>query len=196
MMLGYPHMEQSPPDLPDLNEIRLWRTRLDWSQQKLGRMCGLSQSYINKLERGEANPGYKAVKKMFETMKQHYLKEGKEKKMASDLMLGNVAYVSTRSTVEEARKLMIRNDYSQLPVIDNGVMKGSITDRRLITLDPAQKDIRVGKVMEPKFPIVSPDAKLETIRHILADYQAVLIDKGEGQYAIVTKHTLLKAAKF
>jgi predicted transcriptional regulator len=50
--------------------------------------------------------------------------------------------------------------------------------------------------MEPKFPIVSADTKLETIRHMLADFQAVLIDKGYGQYGIITKNKLLKAAKF
>lgn len=189
-------VEQSPPGLPDLNEIRIWRAKLGWSQQKLGRMCGISQSYVNKLERGEANPGYKVVKIIFETIEQHHLKGNMEKRTASDLMLGNVAYVSTHSTVEEARRLMIKNDYSQLPVIDNGTVKGSITDRKLITIDPSQKEIKIGKVMEPKFPIISPDTKLETVKHILADVPAVLVDKGERQYGIITKHTLLKAAKF
>jgi len=159
-------------------------------------MCGLSQSYVNKLERGEANPGYKAVKKMFEAMKQHLLKANVEKRTASDLMLGNVTFVSTHTTVEEARKLMIRTDYSQLPVIDNGIVKGSITDRRLVTLEPSQRGLKVGKVMEPKFPLVSPGTRLETVKHMLADVPAVLVEKGEGQYGIITKHALLKAAKF
>lgn len=189
-------VEQSPPDLPDLNEIRIWRTKLGWSQQKLGRMCGISQSYVNKLERGEANPGYKVVKIIFETIEQHHLKGNLEKRTASDLLLGNVAYVSTHSKVEEARRLMIKNDYSQLPVIDNGTVKGSITDKKLITIEPSQREIKIGKVMEPKFPIISPDTKLETVKHMLADVPAVLVDKGERQYGIITKHDLLKAAKF
>ena len=188
-----------PPDLPDLNEIRIWRLRMGWSQQKLGRMCGLSQSYINKLERGEANPGYNVVKNIFEIMKQQHLKERKiDKRTASDLMLGNAVSVTTKTRVEEARKIMIRYDYSQLPVIDNGIIKGSITDRTLVTIDPSQsKGLKVGEVMEAKFPVVSQDTKLETVKHMLADVQAVLVDKGDKQqYGIITKHTLLKAAKF
>jgi predicted transcriptional regulator len=189
-------MEPGPADLPDLNEVRIWRTRLGWSQQKLGRMCGVSQSYVNKVERGEANPGYKSVKRIFEIMKEHYLKADVEKRTASDLMLGNAVSVSTQSTIQEARKLMIRYDYSQLPVIDNGIVKGSITERTLITLDPTTAGKKVGEVMESKFPVVSADTKLETIKHMLADFQAVLVDKGEGQYGITTKHRLLKAARF
>lgn len=189
-------VEEALPQLPDLNEVRIWRVRLGWSQQKLGRMCGLSQSYINKLERGEANPGYKIVKHIFEVMKQHYLKSKEEKKTAADLMLGSVAYVTTSDTIEEARKIMIKHDYSQLPVIDNGIVKGSITDRKLIALDPAQKGSKISSVMEARFPVVSLDTKLDTVRHILADAQAVLVDKGDKQYGIITKHTLLKAAKF
>lgn len=188
--------QESPPDLPDLYEIRIWRAKIGWSQQKLGRMCDLSQSYVNRLERGEANPGYKVVKRIFETIKQHHFRGKVEKRKASDLMLGNAAYVSTHSTVEEARRLMIKNDYSQLPVIDNGIVKGSITDRKLITIDPAQKGIKMSTAMEPKFPIISPETKLETVKQMLADVPAVLVDKGDRQFGIITKHTLLKEAKF
>jgi predicted transcriptional regulator len=184
------------PDLPDLHEVRVIRVRLGWSQQKLARACGLSQSYVNKLERGEANPGYKVVKKIFEIMKQQQTRAGMEKRTAADLMLGDVEYVSTNSTVEEARRLMIKYDYSQLPVIDNGIVKGSITDRKLITLDPSKKGLKIKSVMEPKFHVISPDTKLETVKHMLADLPAVLVDKGDKQYGIITKHTLLKAAKF
>jgi predicted transcriptional regulator len=113
-------------------------------------------------------------------------------------MLGNVVYVSTATKVEEARKIMIRHDFSQLPVIDNGIIKGSITDRTMVNIDPSQsKGLKVGEVMEAKFPVVSPETKLETVKHMLADVQAVLVDKGDRQqYGIITKHTLLKAARF
>ena len=49
--------------------------------------------------------------------------------------------------------------------------------------------------MHAKFPTVSPDTKLETSKHILADVPAVPVDKDDEQYGIITKHTLLKAAK-
>src|SRR2546428_829210 len=47
----------------------------------------------------------------------------------------------------------------------------------------------------PLFPVVDPDTKLETLRHLLDEYHAVLVDKGNKDYGIVTKHDLLKAMK-
>jgi predicted transcriptional regulator len=159
-------------------------------------MSGLSQSYINKLERGEANPGYKLVKNMFDMMRRQELKGGIDKRTAGDLMVGNAVFVSTATTVEQARKLMIRHDYSQLPVIESGIIKGSITDRTVVSLDQSKRGSTVGEIMEAKFPVVSPETKLETVKHMLADVPAVLVDKGDRQYGIITKHTLLRAAKF
>ena len=54
-------------------------------------------------------------------------------------MAKNVEYVTSNQTVEDARTLMIKNDYSQLPVIDNGVVKGSVTDRLLVRLAESDK---------------------------------------------------------
>ena len=90
---------------------------------------------------------------------------------------------------------MIKNDFSQLPVIDNGIVKGSITDRLLVRLGESGRVSRIREIMEKRFPVVDPDTKLETLRHLLDEYHAVLIDKGNKDYGIVTKHDLLKAMK-
>ena len=55
--------------------------------------------------------------------------------------------------------------------------------------------MRIRDLMERKFPIVDPDTKLETLRCLLQEYAAVLVDRGGRQYGIVTKHDLLKAMK-
>jgi predicted transcriptional regulator len=112
-----------------------------------------------------------------------------------------VEYVTSNQTVEEAKKLMIKNDYSQLPVIDNGIVKGSITDRLLVrqktaTSAAAPRQVKVRDIMERRFPVVDPDTKIETLRHLLEEYHAVLVDKGKKEYGIVTKHDLLRAIKY
>jgi predicted transcriptional regulator len=114
---------------------------------------------------------------------------------ASDIMATNVEHVSTSQTVEDALKLMLRNDYSQLPVIDHGIVKGSITDRQLLRhVDSTNsRQAKIRDVMERRFPVVDPDTKLETLRHLLDEYHAVLVDKGNKEYGIVTKHDLLRA---
>jgi predicted transcriptional regulator len=184
-------------DLPDLAEIRVIRRQLGWTQHGLARATGLSQSFINKIERSEADPGYRTAKKIFQTLQDGLAKKKRpaENKTAHDIMATNVEYVTSSQTVEEARKLMIRNDFSQLPVMDNGIVKGSITDRLLVRQDGSDRQSKVRDVMERKFPVVDPDTKLETLRHLLDEYHAVLVDKGNKEYGIVTKHDILKSMK-
>ena len=183
-------------NLPDLAEIRIIRKQIGWTQRELATATGLSQSFINKIERNEADPGYRTAKKIFQTLR-HAVDRRKtidKCKTALDVMALNVESVSTNQTVEDARKLMLKNDYSQVPVIDNGLVKGSITDRMLMSLDAGDmKSTKVRGVMERKFPIVDPDTKVETLRYLLYEYAAVLVNRGSRQYGIVTKHDLLRA---
>jgi len=187
----------SSMDLPDLAEIRVIRKEVGWTQRELARATGLSQSYINKIERNEADPGYMTAKRIFQTLHDAVTsnKRPADKKICKDIMAMNVEYVTSNQTVKEARKLMIKNDYSQIPVIDNGLVKGSVTDRLLVKLTQSDSDSKVQDIMERRFPIVDPDTKLETLRHLLDEYHAVLVDKGNREYGIVTKHDLLKAIK-
>jgi predicted transcriptional regulator len=189
----------APVELPDLAEIRILRKRLGWTQRELAKATGLSQSFINKIERNEADPGYRTAKRIFQTLQDALAKKKRttEMKTASDIMAMNVELVSSSQTVEDALKLMLRNDYSQLPVIDNGIVKGSITDRQLLrhSASPNSKQAKIRDVMERRFPVVDSDTKLETLRHLLDEYHAVLVDKGNKEYGIVTKHDLLKAIK-
>ena len=184
-------------DLPDLAEIRVARKQLGWTQRELARATGLSQSFINKIERNEADPGYRTAKRILQTLVEALTRKKRQghTKTAQDVMCVNVESVASSQTVEQARTLMIKNDYSQLPVIDNRMVKGSITDRLLVRLAESDGRSRIRNIMERKFPIVGPDTKLETLRHLLDEYHAVLVDKGNKEYGIVTKHDLLKAMK-
>jgi predicted transcriptional regulator len=160
-MTGDGH-HHSPIDLPDLAEIRVIRKQLGWTQRELAKATGLSQSFINNIERNEADPGYRTAKKVFQTLSQAVDKRKTtvKNKTALDVMAMNVESVTTSQTLEDARKLMLKNDFSQLPVIDNGLVKGSITDRKLMSLDlDDMKSTKIRIVMERKFPIVDPDTK-------------------------------------
>jgi predicted transcriptional regulator len=186
------------PSLPDIEEVKIIRERLGMTQRKLARACDISQSFINKIERNEANPGYKTVKIIFEALNEganrNYNQSKDSSKAAKDVMVNSVENVSTKDSVEDARKKMLKYGYSQLAVIDSEIVKGSITDRLIISLKKEKEEgAKVGQVMGKKFPIVSPETKLETISHILGEHPAVLVDRGEKQYSIVTKHDLLKA---
>lgn len=184
-------------ELPDLNEIAIARTRLGWNQKTLAKHCNLSQSFITKIETGQANPSYRTVKVIFRMLNEGSRKAAKSERItAGDIMIGDADFVSSSDTIEEARRRMIRNDYSQLPVIDHGRVKGFITDKIFLSLDDSSKGLKIEKVIEKNFRVVQMDTKLETIRHLLAQYPALLVDKGERQYGIITKHDILKTQKY
>ena len=182
-------------NLPDLVEIRILRTRLGWTQRRLAQATGLSQSFINKIETNEADPGFKTAKTIFHALSVALSKSDDEVKTARDIMSRHVEYVSSGHTLEVARKIMIKNDYSQLPVIDNGLVKGCITDRLLMSLADSDSHRKVSDFMGKKLPVVDPDTKLETIRLLLDEYPAVLVDKGAKEHGIVTKHDVIKSMK-
>ena len=178
-------------ELPDLAEIRIIRKQLGLTQRELARATGFSQSFINKIERNEADPGYRAAKRIFKTLQDATSRRTSDSSIARDVMTTNVDQVSSAQTVEDAIKLMLKKHYSQLPVIDNGIVKGSLSDRRLLRYSESRQT-KIRDAMERRFPIVDPDAKLETIRNLLQEYPAVLVNIGSQQYGIVTKHDLLK----
>lgn len=91
--------------------------------------------------------------------------------------------------------MIIKNDFSQLPIIDDGIIKGSITDRLLVRQAESDRQSKIRDVMERRFPAVDGDTKSEMLRHLLDEYHAVLVDKGNKDYGIVTKHDLLRAMK-
>ena len=208
-----PHHQQPPlqpiiVELPDLAQIRILRLRLGWTQRKLAQEAAISQSFVNKVERNEADPAYKTVKAIFHVLTEALLAKTKNngrRKTARDIMAPHVEFVSSSQTVEEARRLMIKKDFSQLPVIDNGINKGSITDKLLISLDGESDRLRtIIDLMDKRFPVVDPDTKFETLRYLLDEYSAVLVDKGrnsvgdkykEKEYGIITKHDLIKSMK-
>src|ERR687885_779173 len=83
-------------ELPDLAQIRILRLRLGWTQRKLAQAAGLSQSFINKIERNEADPGYKTVRAIFHVLTEALLAKlnsNERRKTARDIMTPHVEFV-------------------------------------------------------------------------------------------------------
>jgi predicted transcriptional regulator len=93
---------------------------------------------------------------------------------------------------------MIRDDFSQLPVIDNGIVKGSITDRLLMVryAESDRQTTKIRDIMERRFPVIDSDTKLETVRYLLTNtMQRLSIRETGSMDGIITKHDVLKAMK-
>lgn len=105
--------------------------------------------------------------------------------------------VLENDTVEKAVKIMLDNDISQLPVLQNGRIVGSINEHTLFKKIIADAEIKtkpVNEIMEAAFPFVDISTPLDSLKTMLtAENPAVLVkDFKTDKLYIITKHDIMK----
>lgn len=105
--------------------------------------------------------------------------------------------VTSTAHVSEALQLMTKFDVSQIPVMDNNEMVGSLNESKLFSqliADASIKDCKVAEVMDKPFPVVSPEFSIEDVsRLITKENNAVLVKELSGNIHIITKHDIIQA---
>lgn len=190
-------MARTLAEFPLLFSIARRRKDLGISQAKLAALCGIGQPFVAKIERGETMPSYAIAVKLFEALDRLESKHSREAPRllhARDVMVKKVITVASAGRAEEARRIMLDRDISQLPVIDsrNGALKGSITEKTFLGKEIKGRKVR--DVMDRGiFPAVAADTKLPVIISILKQegQQAVLVMEKAKVRGIITKHDLL-----
>ena len=185
--------------LPSIQDIKNLGKRAELTQKELAEITGLSQSYIARLENGDLNPTYDNIKKIFNVLENEISKKEGSMLKASEIMSKNVYSVSSTDTLEKAMKLLLDYGFSQLPVIDNGIIVGSVTDSKIgqnIANGKTTKDLKkmfVSDVMEDPFPQISESTPIKVISYLLKQYQALLVVNKGRITGIITKSDLLKS---
>ncbi len=98
--------------------------------------------------------------------------------------------------VKETIHLMNSKSVSQIPVMEDGQVIGSITDSKLLSKiieNPELKDAAVADVMEDPMKFVALDSTLDVLSSMLDSAKAVLVRDDNHQVHIVTKHDILEA---
>ncbi|MBD8491223.1 cystathionine beta-synthase [Echinicola sp. CAU 1574] len=98
--------------------------------------------------------------------------------------------------VKSAIELMNEKSVSQIPVMDNGQVIGSITDNKLLSkiiVKPDLKDSTVEEVMEDSMKFVAMDSTLDVLSSMVDKDKAVLVRDDLHQIHIITKHDILGA---
>lgn len=134
-------------------------------------------------------------------MRNHGFLEDKSFGTARDIIASrNGSYrlvVSQKNdTVKDAIHLMNQKGVSQIPVVEDGQVVGSITDSKLLSKiieNPELKDAKVSEVMENSMKFVALDSTLDVLSSMLEKEKAVLVRDDKHQIHIVTKHDLLEA---
>jgi cystathionine beta-synthase len=104
--------------------------------------------------------------------------------------------VQAEHTLGEAIQVMRTHDISQLPVLANGAIVGSVNESRLLSAmidDPSMRDAPVSQVIDDPFPYVLPSTRIDTITKMINQTNpAVLVQTESGEMEIITKSDLLQ----
>ncbi len=106
--------------------------------------------------------------------------------------------VQIGDTVRQAFNIMKENDISQMPVMDNGNMVGSITESAVLTyllenpLNNTEK--KVATIMDKAFPVVEEDLPYRQLAQYMSKkVNAVIARDKAGALHVLTKYDIIQA---
>lgn len=111
--------------------------------------------------------------------------------------LTQIVSASSHEKVSEAFAKMKENGLTQLPVMDNEDVKGSISEHTILHLlveNPNAREMTVGEVMSKAFPQVNWNSTATEISKLInRENSAVLVRKPTGDLSIITEFDLIEA---
>jgi len=175
--------------------IKAKRKALGIGQKKLAKGAGVSQSFIAKLERGRIEPSYSNMVAVLNYLKQLEKKIGKK---ANHVMHKGIISVEPNNNVSKAEKLMKKYGISQLPVLDNGMLVGSITEDDIYKklregmLLKEVLNLEISDIMSDPFPTVNENTLVDSLLPLLNDTKAVIVVSPKGKpVGIITKQDMI-----
>jgi cystathionine beta-synthase len=110
----------------------------------------------------------------------------------------NFFSVQVNDTVRQAFNIMKENDISQMPVMDNGNMVGSITESSVLTyllenpLNHTEK--KVETIMDDAFPVVQEELPYRQLTQYMSKkVNAVIAKDKAGDLHVLTKYDIIQA---
>lgn len=119
------------------------------------------------------------------------------KDMVSGRIGQKLVTIQPQQTVSEAVELMKKYDIEHIPVIENGEVKGSISETGLflkIFNNAEIKHATVESVMEHAFPVVAFNTPVEKLSTLITKENGAVLAKDEtGAFHIVTKYDVIQS---
>jgi len=182
------------------SKIRSVRMMLGISQARLAKEANVSQSTIARLEKEcrKLNPSYSMVYSIVNALNR--ISSGEQtidQVGVKDLMHSRLIFVKPTDSIKKAIMIMKENDYSQIPVMENGKVLGTVYQKDLIGFasNPTKANIKVREVMGVPLPEVDENAKIGMIKSVLESWGAAIVKRKDKAVGIVTIYDLFKASK-
>ena len=179
--------------IDELKRIKQMRLNLELTQKDLAKLSGVSQSLITKIERGNIDPSYSIGRRIFAVLEEQMAKT-RRSIVIKNICTKKLVLTKFDDSIEKAIGLMKKHAISQLPVIKNNSIIGSISEETFINNYDKITDgnIKVEQIMDDPFPILPIDTPVPLIRDILKTYHAVILMKNGKPFGIISKADLLK----
>ncbi len=168
--------------LPSLETIKEERKKLNMTQKKLAVMTGVSTSMINQIESGRCKPSYNTAKKIFESLAK--LEGQTSTRKAGDICSEKIVRLAPSNTIREAGKKMHEKTIDQIPVFDEGELKG------LVTIDIVNEYTE--RKDTPKPPVIDFEFPANALSQLTRISGCVLVEKNSKIIGIITSSDLLK----
>ncbi|MCL4539259.1 MAG: cystathionine beta-synthase [Bacteroidetes bacterium] len=105
--------------------------------------------------------------------------------------------VGPQVTLTQAIGLMQENDISQIPVIEDGIMIGSLTETKVLSTlvsNPSLREHNVREFTDKAFPVVDEEVTVENVHRMLdSEASAVIVRRKDSSLDIITKSDLIFA---
>ncbi|MDO8793305.1 MAG: pyridoxal-phosphate dependent enzyme [Vicinamibacterales bacterium] len=117
--------------------------------------------------------------------------------LVASAMAGELRSLEATATVEQAARVMAEHDFSQVSVVRDGRVIGSLNESRLyqeLVRDPEVKQKPVHDIMQPAFPFVDISTPVEVLATMITpDNPAVLVrDFKSDKTFIITRSDVIR----
>ena len=162
----------------------------------LARAVGRSDATLSRIERGQIRPSYELVQRILSYLE---AQEGLStpKLTVADLMSRSLTTVPSSALLVEAARRMEGGAFSQLPVVDDGRVVGSLSETALLRAlaESGTRKTRVREVLETAYPVVEEGFPADLLPPLLGRYPAVLVAHRGELRGIVTKADLIRGLR-
>ncbi len=182
--------------MDSLGDIRKRRLALGIPLGELARAVERSDATLSRIERGQIRPSYELVQRILSYLE---AQEGlaTPKLTVADLMNRSLVTVESSATLATAAQRMEGGAFSQLPVVDDGRVVGSLSESALLRAlaQPNARRIRVRDVQETAYPLVDGAFPADLLPGVFGRYPAVLVAERGTLSGIVTKADLIRGLR-
>ncbi len=179
---------------PTSQELRILRKRAGLTQKELAKRAGISQSLVARIESGSVDPRVSTLRKILNVLSEA---STDVKLSARSVMHQPVIFVDLEETIGKAVELMWKHGISQLPVLQDEKVVGSIKEDTILKKikDENIKELlnrKVSYLKEDPFPVVNVDTNIENVtKLLLSGSPAVLVNDHGRMIGIITKIDLI-----